>query len=173
MSNLLPPAAQKKVKLMYLARVVFVLSLAVIALVGAFLVALFPTFLALAAAVPRESQAELKRNAEATQSLMRAQTIVEHVLPVLSSTTTPSQYVEAALSAMPKGVPVRQISYDSEDNGSIMLSGEATRETIATFRNTFASHPIFKSVSVPTSALVGSGMMQYSLKLEIIRGEKK
>jgi hypothetical protein len=168
MSNLLPLAAQKRVTRMYRARVVTALALATTGLACVLLLALIPAFLTVSAAGPRDDAATVKRNVEATQAIMRAQRIVEQLLPVLSSGQGPSSYLESALAVMPSGVTVHHVVYgETGGAGSLMLIGEASRDKVAAFRDALSAHPLFVSASVPVSALVGTGSGQFSLSLEL------
>lgn len=174
MSNLLPTAAQKRIRRIYRARLVSALALALMGLAGVFLLALIPSYLALTAASPVEEGGTVTRNTEENQAVVRAQTIVSQVLPVLASTSSPSMVLDLALADAPAGVTVDHVSFAKRGaGGTLTLSGSAPREKVAAFRDALAAEPLFISATVPVSALVGTGAGQFSLTLEMAGSENK
>ncbi len=176
MTNLLPPVAQKKVWRWYRARIVTVFSLALIVLAMLFMLALIPSYLALSAVAPRDvSGTQSPRKIDDAQAMTRAQTIVKHVLPVLVSTSSPSVFIEAALSEQPPGVTLSHIAYspNAASGPTLVIAGTATRDKVAAYRDALSKNPLFTSATVPVSALLGTSAAEFTITLNLLKGRSQ
>lgn len=169
MANILPQHSQKKLWRALRARFIIVFSvlLTVLALGG--YLALVPSYLALQFAAPPTPEPTIATAAsvDAATSIGRAQAIVLALAPLLSSSSTPSAMIAEALAMRPAGVAVEHITYDAPD-GTILLSGTGSRVAINAYRDLSAKNPLFASVSVPVSALVGDSG-QFSMTITLLR----
>lgn len=168
MANVLPITAQKKLWRMYRAHFIVALSgsLIVLALLTALL--LVPSYLALRLAAPPvvasdKVQAPADRGAD-TIELARAQALLRALDPLLMATSSVVADISQALSERPAGVSIDHITYTA-DNRQLTLSGTAAREKLNAYRDMLAGHERFSSVSVPVSALVGTGGGHFAITI--------
>lgn len=167
MSNLLPIPEQRRVWAIYRSRFIIALSTLLIALALLAALALLPSYLALEIAAPPESDAKIAHAANTPDptGLARAQTIVRTLSPALTSTSSPTSLIEAVLAAKPSGVAVTQITYSMLSGSQLSLTGSGNRDKVSAYRDALAKNPSFTSVSIPVSALVGSGEGRFSLTI--------
>lgn len=167
MSNLLPIPERKRVWALYRARFLIVLALILMALALLAGLALVPSYIALEIVAPPPSDAAPTHTANAPDpaGLARAQTIMRVLLPALSATSSPSSLIATVLAAKPTGVTITQVTYSTLSGSSLTLSGSGTRDKVSAYRDALAGDPQFTSVSIPVSALVGSGEGRFSLTL--------
>jgi hypothetical protein len=160
MANILPLDAQKQVAAMRRSRLLIVLSIAICALALLMALALVPSYLALRSAVPSAAdRAREAREITDPQALARAQQLVERLSVVLVASTSPTALIAAALLDRPSGTSVNHIHYGAagtEKPAEMILTGSATRDRIAAYRDALSRNPLFTGVSVPVSALVGA-----------------
>ena len=98
--------------------------------------------------------------------VIRAQALLESVVPFVSSTSSPSETISAALALRPRGVRVDHISFESVGKGTIAIDGISQgREDISKYREVLSSSGRFKSVSVPVGALVGTEGGKFTITL--------
>ena len=154
---------------MYLSRFALVFAIALFALSAFLLLALLPSYLALSfAAAPSLSNGTEHGTPGDPQAVARTQALVAQLLPVLSSTSSPSIVIKTAILDMPTGVAFQHVSYVGKQGvtgGTVMIVGEATREKVAAYRDALSKDPLFRGVSVPVSALVGSDAGHFSITL--------
>lgn len=167
MSNLLPLQEQKRVWAVYRSRFIIMLSLILFALALLAALTLTPSYLALEIAAPPQAD-ETTTHAVGTSDpvgLARAQTIVRTLSPVLTATSSPTSLIESVLSVKPAGVTITQVTYSTLSGSQLTLSGSGAREKVSAYRDALSKDPLFTSVSIPVSALVGSGEGRFSLTI--------
>jgi len=163
MANLLPINEQKKIWRMYRARFLIAAAYALLAVSFLALCSLVPSYLILALSTePDESRASSTELVDDPTAMARAQILVDAISPLIRATTTPTQIIEAAISARPKSVLVSKITYAP---GQLVLSGIAPREAIDVFRTELGKNLSFTAVSVPVSALVGRDENRFSITI--------
>lgn len=171
MANVLPPAQQKQIVRMYLARLLLALACALLFLASIFQVALVPSYLALAFASPPIPHIPQGGTAAGDPlAVVRAQTLLNTIAPVVNASSSPSMIAAAALSDMPAGVTIQHVSVSSGTDASAataMIVGAATRENVEAYRSALTKDPLFSSVTVPVSALVGSDAGHFTITLGI------
>ena len=154
---------------MYRARFVIVFSmfLFTLALLAALLIV--PSYLALRLVAPPQTEISITKRTGASNdatSIARAQAMVRALAPVLTSTSSPSSVIVAALANRPPGALVQNISY-SVGTAELRLTGTAGRGAINVYRDALSADARFSSVSVPVSALVGTGDGRFSITLSV------
>lgn len=98
--------------------------------------------------------------------IARAQALIESVLPLVSSTSSPSEAIRAALALRPIGVRVDHISFVSGENATIAIYGISQgRENIHQYREALSNSGRFKSATVPVGALVGTDGGKFTITL--------
>jgi hypothetical protein len=171
MTNLLPLEAKKRIWHGYLARFLAAAACALFALAILFALALTPSYAAILLNAPDSGQAtEATTTQSEVNTIARTQTLVRQLLPILAGTTTPSSVaLAAALSDLPEGATLDQISYAVDAKGGVQLtlSGNASREKIAAYKTALSSDPLFSNVFVPVAALVGSEDGTFSVTLNV------
>lgn len=165
MTNVLPQETQREVWSMYRAR--FTLAGSAVALTVALLtyLSLLPSYLALHADENAFSEpASVGVGTRDQADIVRTQSLLSALKPLLAGTTTPSEVIQSALLLRPRGVVVDHITYTS--GGTIVLSGVTpSREGINAYKNALLSDSHFKSVSVPVGDLVGAEGGRFSVTL--------
>ena len=157
MTNILPVDTQKKVWRMYRSRFIIVLALVSLVLSTMAALALVPGYLVLLIAAPPVTKVVVPQDAavvDDTAALSRAQGLVNALLPITISTTSPSEIITSALVSRPKGVVIEHVSYVSGKAGQITIAGSGNRDSISAYRDILGKSPYFTSVSVPVGALV-------------------
>lgn len=176
MANLLPIEAQQNVWQRYLARFIVALALLLLAATLIFVLALLPSYLAIVSNTAAETtDTATQRSTTDVQAIARAQLLVSQLYPALTSEHTARTYVSAAVSAMPSGVTLTHVGYNAPVGttpATITLTGNATRERVAAFRDALVASPLFASASVPVSALVGSSAGQFSITVTVENSQK-
>ncbi len=170
MANILPLEAQKRVARMYRTRFVIAASIAIAGLSLLLALALIPSYLALSLAAPPIREAASGDRAMNPQIIARTQALVAKFGPALAATTSPTSLITEAINERPSGIALNHISYTAPQAGTeaqLQLVGTASRDKIAAYRDALESRPAFSNVSVPVSALVGSGSGDFSATLEI------
>jgi len=157
MTNILPVDAQKKVWRMYRSR--FVIALAIVSLIlsAVATLALVPSYLVVLIAAPPVTEVSILQDAvvvDYTAVLARAQGLVQALLPMVNSTTSPSEIITSALIHRPQGVMIEHVSYVSGKTGQITIAGSGNRDSISEYRDILSKNSYFTSVSVPVGALV-------------------
>ncbi len=149
---------------MYRSRYIVTGSLVLILLAAFALVALIPAYLVLvrAGVAVEESTTVVGVPADDPTAIVRAQTLVDSFTPILHASVSPTTLIEAALAIKPAGASIDRISYRI---GQIVVSGQASRETIEAYRNALLADTRFESVSVPVSSLVGRDGSRFSITL--------
>lgn len=155
---------------MYRARLVIVLSLTIFALGFFFALTLLPSYLAisLAGGPDQTTQENTHTSSDETISIARAQMLVTKLLPVLSATSSPTAVIATAIKDRPAGVVLSHISYtagEGDATGELLLVGDAPREKVSAYRDALTADPLFKTVSVPVGALVGTDGGHFSITL--------
>lgn len=96
----------------------------------------------------------------------RAQALLDGVTPVVSSTSSPTEIISAALALRPSGVRVNHITFVLGDKNTMRIDGTSEgRERINQFRELLAKSGRFKNTSVPVGALVGAEGGKFSITL--------
>ena len=96
----------------------------------------------------------------------RAQTLLDGVTPVVSSTSSPTEIISAALALRPSGVRVDHITFVLGDKNTMRIDGTSDgRESINQFREMLAKSGRFKNTSVPVGALVGAEGGKFTITL--------
>ncbi len=170
MANVLPPDALKKISGIYRARFVFVSAVAVGALTALFVLALVPSFIVLSTAVPPAHSVAAEGAAPDSRAAARAQALVGQFTPALSSTTSPAAIFAAAIGARPSGVTINHLAFTVAQAGrgaELLLAGKAPREKIGEYRDALSAHPLFASVTVPVSSLVGTESGDFSMTIRV------
>ncbi|MBI5645209.1 hypothetical protein HY970_03875 [Candidatus Kaiserbacteria bacterium] len=167
MTNLIPLEAQKDLWQEYRARFIITLSVFLIALALLALVVLVPSFIALEVMSPRGESAQLIRANDSEVALLsRVQGIVLQIGPVLSSTSSATSVIRAALAQKPNRVSIDHIVYTrGGDTPQLILSGSGSRSVVSEYRNALLLLNRFTSVSIPVGALVGSADGNFSMTL--------
>lgn len=158
MANILPPEAQKNVWSMYRARFVLAASIVSLSLSALAALALVPSYLALQLAAPPvvDSVTAGGQNVpDNIAALARTQALVTAIDPILSSTSSPSSVILAALDARPAGVRVTHIIYTA-DPLLITFTGSASRGALSAYRDSLSADPRFTNISVPVDSLIGT-----------------
>lgn len=165
MTNVLPLPTQKKLWAMHRARFLIVLSLVTIVLSILALVALIPSFAALEANTlsDEELTAQGSSAAENQKSMSKSQQLLNAVIPIITSTSSPNAVIARALTLKPKGATVQRIRYTAQSK-TIQLAGVANRDALTAYRTALEIDGTFTTVSVPVAALVGSNG-QFSITL--------
>jgi hypothetical protein len=149
-----------------------VLALALFSLAAVFSLALIPSYLALlfVAAPPSTSDVATSTQSE-RQSATRTQVIMQQLSPLLlSTTTTATEAVNAAVRDMPAGMSLEHVSYSYDaksGKAQLIISGTATRDKIAAYKDRLGQNPVFSSVFVPIGALVGTQDGSFSMTLGV------
>ena len=166
MSNVLPPLEKQKLLRRMRKRYTFV---GVMVLVGGALlasIALIPSLIAVRSAENALAAEihELSPQAKDDQTKQtRAQALLLALGPIAQATTSPSTTLSSALGLRPAGVTVSSISYKK---GEITLTGVAqNREGVSDYRDALQGIGIFKSVTVPVAALVGTQEGRFTMTL--------
>lgn len=150
---------------MYRSRLVLAGSAVALAVAFVAYLSLLPSYLALHADENAVSQPVLAEGQAHDQAdIVRAQSLLSTLKPLLAGTTTPSEVIQSALLLRPRGVVVDHITYTS--GGTIVISGAApSREGINTYKNALLSNSHFKFVSVPVGDLAGAEGGRFSVTL--------
>ena len=159
MANLLPLDAQKNRWGAERSRFVVLVSLVslitsficALALLPAYVVLLFTTVPTNSVVESRLTVAEIRAD---TDAVAAAQAYLV-LAPALGTIATSTEALNRTLTTRPKGITIDHVAYTP---GTFMLSGITdTRESINSYRALLDSEPLFSSVSVPVSNLVGTG----------------
>lgn len=165
MANVLPPEEKKRVLREVRSR--FVLTMAVVLLVGAAVAvaSLMPALINVQLALRSlPGEVELSGTARDDQTKhARALALVTALNPIVLATTTPSGTLIAALGAKPTGVSVTGINYSK---GQLVLSGVSRdRQAVNDYLEALEADARFSSVSVPVAALVGTQDGRFTITL--------
>lgn len=166
MANVLPPHAQKEVWILYRSRIVLMTGCTLLVLAAAALLSLIPSYVALYIAAPPvvESGVVAEEKADAIE-VERAQLLMQELSPILSATSSAVAALEAILAAKPTNIRIMRITYQSHEEGQIMLGGSGTREAVSTYKEALTKSGAFSSVSVPVGALVSSAEGGFTIVL--------
>lgn len=168
MANVLPLDAQKKIASEYRARFVIAAAVAIAALGLLLALALVPSYLAISLAAPPIREAVSSERASNPQVVARTQMLITQLTPALLATTSPRALIDAAIADRPGGVTLDHFVYTAPRTGKsaeMLIAGAASREKIAAYRDALEADPLFTTVSVPVSALVGGGNGDFSITL--------
>ena len=171
MANLLPKEMQKKVAAHYRSRFLLVGSLMFLAIAFCTALALLPSYLAVrgraeSAAI---SSAGSSGNADSRTervAILRAQGLLARISPLLTSTSSPTGAITAALVARPASIAIDYIAYSGGNSSSIIIRGTgARRDSVNGYRDALLKNTLFKSVVVPVGALVGVEAGKFTMTL--------
>lgn len=168
MSNLLPHEAQRAIWRMYRARFLIAGSLLALAVAGLSALSLLPSYLALHGGETESASTTPERIADAQdhEAIVRVQSLLAALSPLVIATTTPSAAIAQVLSLRPPTITIDHIAYTEGEQGGIMIVGSAaTREAISGYRQALASDTHFKTVSVPVADLAGAPGGRFSIGL--------
>jgi Tfp pilus assembly protein PilN len=166
MSNLLPENTRLELRSEYRARYVLAGSFLAIGAALFMSLSLLPSYVVFAGSLPKEQASQ--NSQEARQDLAditRAQALVVQFSPIVSSTSTISDALNAALGARPSGTHIDQVSYDvTSDN--ITIGGLADdRESMNAYRTALQAVPKFTSVKLPVGDLISSQGGRFTVTL--------
>ncbi len=170
MANVLPLDAQKKIASEYRARFVIATAIAIAATALLLALALVPSYLAISLAAPPIRDAVSAEHAQNPQVVARTQMLITQFMPTLAATTSPRALISAAIADRPSGVTLDHFVYSAPRTGKsaeMLITGVAARDKIAAYRDALEADPLFATVSVPVSALVGGGSGDFSATLTI------
>ena len=123
MANVLPPDRQRAVWREYRSRAFIVLAVALLASAALALLSLLPSYLVLSGNDrPVASESSVLQGQADVQWILRTQSLLATVLPILSSTTSPTSAIREVLALRPAGVRVERVSYRGGDR-SIVFGG--------------------------------------------------
>jgi len=110
---------------------------------------------------PAENQVRIER-----QEVIRSRTLLNTITPIISSTSSPTESINTALSLRTNGIRVDRIAFVAGVDGGITLSGLSLgRENINQYKDALIKSARFKGVSVPVGALVGSEDGRFTITL--------
>ncbi len=158
MANVLPVNTQRRVWGDYRSRAVLIGSLALFVTAALTFLALLPSYVVLAGAdsAPEAALPKAEGSQTDTQGVLRAQSLLTTVFPIVTATTSPTDMVREVLASRPKGVRIERISYLPSGKGTVVLTGTgSTREAINAYRSALSENERFGDISVPLGALVG------------------
>lgn len=157
MSNLLPQEPQKKMRSEVRARFLLAASIVLFCCAALFSLALAPAEVSLVFFPTAPAQGAQDATSSAADGAAIAQTkALLAALQPFSATTSLSD-VSAALADRGQGITIDDIAY-SISSHSLTLGGHAqTPDDLNAFREALQNDPDFSGVSVPVSALLGSG----------------
>lgn len=167
MANVLPAGAQKKIWAMYRARLSLVTGLFLLGFAAAFALALFPGFAALRSIARDDDASQARAESSRTDALAleRSQFLVE-ALDLTISATSSLDVALSVLALRPEDVRVSRVMYSKgAEESTVTIIGTGTREQVSAYRDALAQAALFSSVSVPASALVGTGSSNFSIVL--------
>ena len=168
MSNVLPLEKKQELLKRFRARCIMVLALTLLVGAGIASASLIPAFVSVRVA---ESSVAAAPSAESgarddQAKLVRAQTIVGALMPLVSLTSThstPSETFSFAIGLKPAGISVTGISYSK---GSLMLTGVSnSRDAVNAYREALEESKHFSAVNVPVAALVGAQEGRFTVTL--------
>jgi hypothetical protein len=170
MANVIPEHMRRIVQSRARARFVLVSAIVVLICAGLSFVALLPSYLTLATGAAGGSPAsasklsfDVKRN---TALMTNATALLSVLAPVVAASSTATEAIAEALGERPPGVKVDQITYSAGKPSSLMLVGSAANNSdIGAYKTALAGDPLFSSVSIPVSALVGTDGGRFSITL--------
>lgn len=174
MANILPEAAVRNVWGEFRARAFLTGALALLGTAVFWGIMLLPAYLVLqieqSSAAPQDSPAVAVSSTSAERAaeradLLRSQSSLARIAPVVMATSSPSQSVSAALALRPSGVSIDAVKMSSE-RGEITLEGTVVgRDAINQYREALIGSGKFGGVSVPVDALVGASGGHFSVTL--------
>ncbi len=98
--------------------------------------------------------------------LIRAQALLLYVQTFVSTTTSPTEAINAALALRPQDVRVERISFISGGNGTMTISGVSqARESISGYKDALSKSGRFNSATVPVGALIGTEGGKFTITL--------
>ena len=98
--------------------------------------------------------------------IVRAQALLDTVVPIISATTSPTEVIRAVLELRPGGVRVNRVTFVPGKNGIVTIDGISPgRESTNQYKELISRSGRFKSVSVPVDALVGTQGGNFSITL--------
>jgi hypothetical protein len=170
MTNVLPPQTQKVLWQTYIARIVIVVSVAVIVLAGVMALAIAPAKLTLIISdramahdsLPTRGQISVQADRDAITS---AQRLLDQATPYMATSTSVVNVITTTLAAIPKGAKVEHITYTTGKVSTLVLTGSATRDQINAYKTTISADKRFTSVYVPVETLVGSQDRNFTMTL--------
>ena len=152
---------------MYRARFIIAGALVALAVAALSVLALLPSYLALTIAAGASPAGVISPNASVQadrDAIQQTQSLFNTLSPLVSSTTTPTDALTAALTARPNGVSVDHFTYAAGSPGALMIFGSGdTPGDINAYRAALANDPHFTNVSVPVGDLVGAAGGQFSI----------
>lgn len=168
MSNVIPQAARKEVARAYRARYLLTASLMLLALALSSALAFVPGYLTLRAAMapvpgtPTDAATQSDHDAIAA-----AHAYLDALTPLTSATTTPTDALALVLAHRESGIRINAFSYTpGATSDTLVVSGNAaTPSALDAYRRALAAEPLFSSVSVPVSDLVGVQDGRFSMTL--------
>lgn len=167
MANVLPPDAKKQLDRRARWRAIFVIGCAGMLAALIAILALMPTFIALASArasLDAPSQ-ELENAREYQAQARRTQALIDALEPIVLSTTSPSTMLADALEFLPPGVTVSAVTYQAAQQ-TVILTGEAKgRESLNAYRDALEASGRFKEVDIPVAALAGTQEGRFTVTL--------
>jgi len=152
---------------MYRARYIIAGSLALIVTALITFLALMPSYLALySVSAPTTSPGAASNDSDRTQ-IGEAQSLLTALLPLISSTTTPTSAIALALSMKGTGLHINHVTFNSGTPSVIMLSGSADSPAqLDAYSKALGTQSLFSSVSVPVEDLVGAKDGNFAVTLQ-------
>lgn len=156
MSNVLPQEEKKALLVRFRARFIGVFAIVLFLSAAIASTSLIPAFISVRIAraaleAPQESQTASRDD---QVKLLRAQTIVSVLTPIVAATSTPSEILAVAIGLKPGAVRVSGVTYTK---GSLVLTGiSSSRDAVNTYRQALEASHRFSAVLVPVAALVGA-----------------
>lgn len=157
MTNILPVDTQKKVWRMYRSRFVIAIALVSLILSAIATLALVPGYLVMLIAAPPVNEVSIPQDAvvvDDTAALSKAQGLVQALLPIVNSTTSPSEIITSTLINKPRGITIEHVSYVSGKSAQLTIVGSGNRDSISEYRDVLSKNSYFTNVSVPVGAFV-------------------
>ena len=168
MANVLPQEIQKRIVTVQRARYIIAGSVVLTAAAVISLIALLPNYILVTSsrgdsASNNLSQAEIAKDTTYLSDLTATQATLGEIAPLVSSSTSPSAAIIAALILRPKGISIDQLTYAP---GSLIVSGSAVQgSAIDAYRSALAGDPHFTSAVVPVGVLLGNENGRFSITL--------
>lgn len=167
MSNLLPPASQKRMKNEVRARLLLSASAALLCCGVLFSLALLPAESATIffPSVPAQNSEQPQGSADDSSAISHTNALLAAVQTV--STSTSLLAISEALADRGSGITIDDIAY-TVGSESLTLGGHAeTPDEVNTFRETLQKDADFSDVSVPVSALLGSEGGGFTITMKV------
>lgn len=174
MTNLIPLASKKEVRMEYRVRLA---SVAMLVLAGVFLVVgalLIPTYQLLALqneALRIEEQKQPQKGAvydAHVESITRANTYITQLMNEPAQ-YHPSDIADRIIAADTDAIALHTIRYtDTSDGGDVSITGDAdTRSDLVAFVESLKAEDMFRSATVPIADLAPERNLPFRLEIEI------